>query len=423
MRCVIKDGYVLDPATGIDQRCDILIEDGIIKDIGTGFNGDEVISANGLYVFPGFIDLHTHIREPGKEDREDIESGSKAAAKGGYTGVVMMPNTDPPVDDASVVEYIKRRNAEVGCVRIYPCGAITKGREGKEIAEIGSLVKAGCVAISDDGSSVMNADIMRRALEYAKMFDVVVISHPEDVNLSAGGQMNEGAVSTLLGMRGIPSISEDVMVIRDILIAGYTKSRLHLAHISTALGVEFVEWAKAKGIKVTAEATPHHLLISDKAVMGFNTNTKMNPPLREEGDRRALIEALKKGVIDVISTDHAPHADYEKDLEYDYANFGVIGLETAFSAIYTRLVEGGEFRLGDLVSRMSSIPAQIFGLPGGRIEKGGVADLTLVDLNKEWLVREDDFVSKSKNSPFLGWKLKGRVKYTIVGGKVIYRED
>ncbi|MGH7406402.1 MAG: dihydroorotase [Candidatus Methylomirabilales bacterium] len=437
MRILIRGGRVIDPASGLDGVMDLLIEEGVIRRVGAPANAgkprraapggtvpeqaDRVIEAKGLVVCPGLIDLHVHLREPGREDEETIASGTAAAARGGFTGIACMPNTEPPNDSASVTEFILEEAARHGVVRVYPIGAISKGRKGEELAEIGELVAAGCVGISDDGSPVASAGLMRRAMEYATMFDVPVIPHCEELTLSQGGVMHEGLVSTQLGLKGIPGVAEAVEVARDLLLAEFTGARLHLCHLSAAESVQALREAKARGVKVTAEVTPHHLALTDEAVRGFSTNTKMNPPLRSAEDQAALREALADGTIDAIATDHAPHALAEKEQEYDAAPFGVTGLETCLGVVLTELYHGKVLSLPQIVERMSVAPARILGLKGrGSLAPGTEADVTLLDPEREWVAEPKGMASKSKNSPFLGWKLKGAPVMTIVGGKVVW---
>jgi len=416
----IKGGRLFDPKNGIDEEGDIYIVDGKVRKEGVA---EIEIDAAGLYVFPGFVDLHAHLREPGREDEETIETGSRAAVKGGFTSVCAMPNTEPPVDNQGVARFVKEKGEKAGYARIFPIGTITKGRKGEEISEFGDLIEGGCVGVSDDGDCVRRSDIIRRALEYAKMFNIPVIEHPEDTYLSEGGQINEGRISTILGMGGIPSISESIIVARDIEIANFVGGWIHLTHISVKDSLEkIIEGRKKQRGKITCDVTAHHLVLTEDKVKEFNSNFKMKPPLRSEEDRRALVYGLRDGMIDAIITDHAPHAFFEKELEFDLAPFGVVGLETAFSSLYTYLVEKGELELATLVMYLSSSPALLFSLPYGEIRDGGIADLVLVDLKGEWEVREDTLASKSKNSPYLGEKLRGVVVCTIVDGRIVYRE-
>ncbi|MCD6413668.1 MAG: dihydroorotase [Elusimicrobia bacterium] len=424
MKILLKGGRVVDPSRNFSKVADVLIENGKIKKIAADINEKaRTFKVGGLVVCPGLIDIHVHLREPGREDEETIATGTRAAAKGGFTTVCAMPNTNPAVDSVSGVKYILMTAAESGIVRVLPYGAITKGRRGEELTEIGKMKKAGIVGISDDGTSVMNARVMRRAMEYSKMFDIPVVSHCEDLNLSAGGVMNEGRTSTILGLRGIPPQAEEVMVARDIALAELTGARLHLAHITTKRSVALVREAKKRKIKVTAEATPHHLFFTDKFVEEYNTNAKVNPPLRSEEDRVALMEGLRDGTIDCVASDHAPHLDTEKNKEFDFAPFGVIGLETALPVVITALVKKKKLSLMDVISKMSTRPAEIIGGHDlGKLVIGGVADITVIDLNKKKKITSDFFVSKSANSPFIGKNLSGFAVLTIFGGKVVFRD-
>ncbi|MCK4527672.1 dihydroorotase [candidate division WOR-3 bacterium] len=422
MRITIKGAHLYDPKNNIDEIGDLYIKDGIVTE-SSNTSSDIEIDARGLYLIPGLVDIHSHFREPGKEDAETVETGSKAAVKGGFTSVAVMPNTNPPIDNEGVVRYIKEKASNLGICRIFPIGTITKGRKGQELSEMGHLYEAGCVGFSDDGNCVENSSVFRRALEYSLLFDVPIIDHPEDSDLSRDGQINEGIISTKLGFKGIPDVSEASIIARDILLAKFTGGRLHLAHISAESSIGFLKHGKEDGINVTAEVTPHHLLLTEESVVNFDTNTKMKPPLRSSTDREALIRALREGIINAIATDHAPHPVYEKEVEYSLAPFGVVGLETAFSALYTNLVLKNKLSFEELINSMSNKPAKILNLPLGEIRKGGTADFTLVDTEKEWVVDPDNFASKSINSPFIGWRLKGLVKLTIVNGIITFREN
>jgi len=423
MSLLIKNGRVLDPAGDLDAEKDVLIEDGRIISIGSHLEkeGAEVMDAKGKVVAPGFIDMHVHLRDPGLEYKEDIESGTAAAAAGGFTGVACMANTKPVNDTASVTKTIIQRASQVGHVAVYPIAAITKGLEGKELAEIGDLIAAGAVAISDDGHPVGDPRMMRRALEYASHFDIPLIEHSETPELHPGGVMNEGYWSTALGLRGIPSASEDMAVRRDISLTELTEGRLHIAHLSTRGALEAVRDAKKVGIRVTCEVTPHHLFLTDEAVKEYDTQAKMAPPLRSEEDRAALIEGLADGTIDAIVTDHAPHHADEKLVEFDNAAFGIVGLETAVPLCLDRLVRRNVISISRLIELLSTNPARILGLKKGRLTEGADADVTLLDLDRSHTVDPENFRSKGRNTPFGGWELTGQAVATIVGGKVVWR--
>ncbi len=423
MRLVLKGGRVIDPSQGLDETLDVLIEDGHVQKLGRGLPvRGRALECRGRVVCPGFIDLHTHLREPGREDKETIATGTRAAAAGGFTAVCAMPNTDPVNDRSGITRAILDRARAEGVARVYPIGAITRGSLGEELAEYGDLREAGCVAVSDDGRPVASARVMRRALEYARAFDLTVIDHCEEPTLAHGAVMNEGTVSTLLGLRGAPTVGEAVVVERDVLLAELTGGKVHIAHVSAAASVDAVRRGKARGVRVTAEATPHHLLLIDQAVKdsGYDTSTKMNPPLRTEGDRRALVEGLRDGTIDCIATDHAPHTLDDKKVEYDQAAFGVVGLETAVSLCLDRLVGTRILELGQLVSLLSTRPARVLGLPGGSLAPGSPADVTVLDLERRVKVDPARFESKGRNTPFGGWSLKGGPVMTIVGGRVVF---
>jgi dihydroorotase len=414
----IKNIHLFDPKNRIDEIGDLEIKKGIVVKHSKA-PSKEKIEGKGLYLFPGFIDVHSHFREPGEEDAETIETGSRAAVKGGYTSVCVMPNTEPPIDNEGVARFVKEKGEKAALCRVFPVGAITKGREGKELSEMAYLFEVGCVAFSDDGNCVMDSSLMRYALEYSKLFNVPLIEHPEDVSLSKKGQMHEGSVSTSLGFRGIPDVSESIIVARDILLSKFTKGRLHLAHISTADSVKLIkDW---KTDKITSEVTPHHLLLCDDEIKDFDSNKKTKPPLRTRYDVEVVQKALKEGLIEIVATDHAPHPDYKKELDFEEAAFGVTGLETSFAALYTYLIKTGKLSLGRLIEAISFAPSRTFNLPLGEIKEGGVADFTIVDLKGSWDVTPEDFASKSKNSPFLGKKLEGAVRYTIVNGKIVYK--
>ncbi len=422
MKLLLKGGRVIDPATALDEVMDILIEDSKIVAMGSYISASEacLVDVRGKIVAPGLIDMHTHLREPGYEDKEDIASGTKSAAKGGFTSVACMPNTEPPLDDQAKLQFVLDKARREGVVNVFPIGCITKGRKGEELTEIAELKRSGAVAISDDGQSVPRSDLLRRALEYAGMFNLPVIEHCEDKDLAQDGVMNEGYMSTVLGLRGIPEAAEEIIVARDIILAEMSGSHIHIAHASTARTVELIREAKQRGVKVTAEATPHHLILTEEAVSDYNTNTKVNPPLRTEDDVEALRVGLVDGTIDAIATDHAPHTIEDKQVEYDYAPFGISGLETAVPLLITHLVQPGIISLSDLISKMTIEPARILRLDKGRLEVGGEADITVIDLDREDIVEVAEFESRGKNSPFQGWKLRGYPSLTIVGGRIVF---
>jgi dihydroorotase len=425
-RLLVKGGRVVDPAQGIDKALDVLLVDGKVEKLAAHVpaRGAEVIEAGGLVVCPGFIDIHAHLREPGREDKETIASGTRAAAAGGFTAVCAMPNTHPVNDTAGITRAIVEKARAEGAVRVYPIGAITRGQQGEELAEFGDLQQAGCVAVSDDGKPVASARMMRRALEYAQTFGLVVIDHCEEPTLAEQACMNEGPVASFLGLRGAPAAGEAIMVERDVLLAELTGGRVHIAHLSAAASLDAVRRGKARGVKVTAEATPHHLFLTDAAVRetGYDTNTKMNPPLRSESDRAALVEGLRDGTIDCIATDHAPHTVDDKHVEYDQAAFGVVGLETAVALCLDRLVAAGLVELPQLVALLSANPARVLGLPGGTLAPGSPADLTLLDLAKRRTVDPERFFSRSRNTPFGGLSLRGWPALTIVAGRVVWKD-
>jgi dihydroorotase len=420
MNILIRNGHIIDPANKVDEKLDILIAGGKIVKIGKqgtlSHNSAEIIDAMGNLVVPGLIDMHVHLREPGYEYKETIATGTEAAKAGGFTSVCCMPNTNPINDNRAVTELILAQ-ASSASTRVFPIGAITKGSKGEELAEMGELFAAGCHAVSDDGKSVMNASVMRRAMEYSKIFDMLVISHCEDSALSGNGVMNEGGVSTELGLRGIPRAAEDVMTARDISLAELTGCRLHIAHVSTAGSVRLIRDAKARGVKVTAETCPHYFTLTEDAVRGYNTMAKMNPPLRTADDVAAIKQGLKEGAIDVVATDHAPHASDEKSGEFDLAPFGIVGLETALG-LTLKLVDEGILSLTEVIHKLSVNPASILKLNKGMLTVGADADLTIIDPHIEWTVEASQFRSKAKNTPFNGWKLKGRAVLTIVGGRI-----
>ncbi len=422
---LIKGGRVLDPASNLDEICDVFIKGGKVRKIARNINlsYSELIDASDKIVIPGLIDMHVHLREPGREDEETIESGSRAAARGGFTTVCCMPNTDPPIDDPSLVKFIYEQAKNKGVVEVLPVATITKNREGEELSPMGRLKEAGAIAFSDDGSWVTNSALMRRALEYVKMLSLPIISHCEDKSLSAEGVMNEGYFSTVNGLAGIPREAEEVAIFRDLALARMTDSSLHLAHVSTANSVRLIRKAKNTGIKVTAEVTPHHLAISDEGITDFNTNTKVNPPFRGKEDIELLKESLRDNTIDVIATDHAPHTVEEKERDYEEAPFGVIGLETALSLVLREVVEKKVLSLMQAIAKLTVNPARILGIDRGEIREEVKANITIFDPGKSWLVREEEFLSQSSNSPFLGWKLPGKVEWTIIGGKIVHRSE
>ncbi len=410
-KILFRNALVVDPEKGSQTKSDVVVEGGKFEEIGkidaTGFDG-KVVEVNGKVLCPGLIDMHVHLRQPGREDEETVESGALAAMAGGFTAVCPMPNTDPATDTAEIVGFLKERAQDL-LVDVYPIAAVTRGRAGEELTEMGSLVEAGAVAFSDDGDPVATAGILRRAMEYVRMFDVPIIEHCEDKTLSRGGAMNESAVSTRLGLPGIPGISEDVTVARDIEVAAFTGAKLHIAHISTANAVELVRQAKKRGIHVTCEVTPHHFTLNDEVVSSFDSNFKMHPPLRTQADVAAMLEGLKDGTIDVIATDHAPHSIEEKEVEFDAAPFGILGLETALGLVMKQLVHPGILTLPQAIAKMTSNPASILRLQRGVLRKGAAASVTIFDPDVAWTVDKSALKSKSKNTPFDGWNLTGRV--------------
>lgn len=423
MKILIKNAKVYQNNKLI--KADILIDRKRIAKIAPKLNekADKTIDASDACVFPGFIDLHAHLRDPGHTYKEDIVTGTKAAAHGGYTAICAMPNTEPVTDNIASVEYIQLRAKELGSSRVYVIGAITKKSAGEEIAEMATMKSGGIVAVSDDGKCVQNARLMLSCMRYAANFDIPVIIHAEDYNLAGKGQIHGGKISTQIGLSGIPGLAEEVIIARDIMLAESSGAKLHIAHISTAKSLELVRNAKAKGLPVTCEVTPHHLVLNEEACATFNTNTKMKPPLRSEADRLACVKALKEGLIDCIATDHAPHADFEKEKEFDYAPFGIVGLETAFPVLYKNLVLSNQISLACLVNALTSAPARVLGLPGGEICEGAPADITIINLAKETLFSEQNLLSKSKNTPWLNHSLPGRVMVTICNGNLTYQDS
>ena len=421
---LIKGGTVVDPLEGSLTVSDILLENGVIVEMGLGIKSPvaEVIDASGKLVAPGLLDMHVHLREPGFEAKETVDTGCRAAVRGGFTALACMPNTSPVADNGPVIRYILEKARESGLARVYPVGAITRGSMGKEISEMAEMQDAGAVALSDDGRPVTDSGVIRRAMQYAAMLGLTVISHCEDHGLAAGGVMNEGFTSTRLGLKGIPGAAEEVMVARDIILAELTGCRLHIAHVSTAGSVRLIREAKSRGVPVTAEVTPHHFTLTDKEVEGYDTSTKVNPPLRGEVDVAALREGIADGAIDVIATDHAPHTPEEKDSEYDRAPFGMVGLETAVGLVWTELVATGIISPARAVAMMSINPAGILGVESGPLAPGRAADITVIDPELKEKVDPANFCSKGRNTPFAGRLLKGLPVMTIVGGKPVYRK-
>ncbi len=420
---LIKKGRVVDPASNLDAVRDVLIKDGKIQRVSARIakRVGRVLDASGKLVLPGLIDMHAHLRDPGRPDKETIASGTRAAARGGFTSVCCMANTDPPVDNPAVVRYVRNKAESEGVVNVFPIGAVTRGLKGELLADMGLMLEEGAVAFSDDGRPVVSAEIMRRALEYARQFDLPIISHAEDLSLSHGGVMNESALSTSIGLPGIPSLSEEIMVARDCLLAE-VYGRVHIAHVSSARSVEIIRRAKKRGAPVTCETCPHYFCLTEEAIKDYDTNAKVNPPLKSKSDVQAIIRGLKDGTIDAIATDHAPHNIEEKKVEFNLAAAGMVGLETALALVLTKLVETKWLTLKQAVAKMTSLPAQILKLNKGTMKVGADADLIVVDPKAEWTVDASQFASKSHNTPFNGWKLKGKVTHTIVAGKVIVRD-
>jgi dihydroorotase len=420
---LIRGGRVIDPSRGTDGVADLYLKGGKIEAVGRNIPaqpGAEVLDATGKVVAPGLIDLHVHLREPGFEHAETIATGALSAVAGGFTAVCAMPNTDPVTDSQATVGFVVRQSIRAGLARVYPIGAVSMGQRGEQLTEFGEMVQAGAVAVSDDGRPVTSSHLMRTALEYAKTFGIPVADHCEDMSLAEGGAMHEGLVSARLGLKGIPSAAEEIMVARDIILAELTGGHVHLCHMSTRGSVELIRWAKSKGLRVTAEATPHHFTLTHERCEGYDTNAKMNPPLREAADRDAIRLGLKEGTIDCIASDHAPHHYDAKEREFDDAPNGIVGLETALGLAIRELVEPGILSLPELLARMSTVPARIFGLAGGTLAVGAPADVVVFDPARRWVVRREELHSRSANTPFLNETLVGQADLTLVGGRVAF---
>ena len=420
MKLLVKGGRVIDPANNIDAQLDILIEGDKIIEVGADLSADgaEVVDAKGMLVTPGLVDIHVHLRDPGYEYKEDIVSGTRSAAKGGFTSIACMPNTKPIIDNKSVVRYILEKAEKEGFARVFPIGSVTKGLQGDSLSEMGDLTEAGCVAFSDDGKPVSSSELMRHAFDYSKAFNTIIVTHAEDLDLVADGVMNEGFVSTELGLKGIPWVAEDAATARDVMLAEFTGARLHIAHVSTKGSVEILRSAKKRGVKVTGEATPHHFMLTDEAVRGYKTNAKMNPPLRSTEDMAAVREGLADGTLDAIATDHAPHHIDEKNVEFKIAMNGVVGLETALP-LTLELVTDKLITLNRAIELLTSGPAKALNLPVGTLSVGALADVTIIDPDKDWTVVAAELVSKSKNTAFEGRQLKGAAVATILGGRLV----
>ncbi len=424
---IIRNGRVIDPTNKRDEIVDLAIINGRIADLSAIRNPQsevEEIDAKGLVVAPGLIDMHVHLREPGFSHKETIESGARAAAAGGFTTIVCMPNTSPAADNPSTIAWIKDRAAETGCVNVLPSGAISKDLAGEELAPIGSLKEAGVVAITDDGHCVQNHELMRRAVEYARMFGLPVLDHCQDYNLVGNGVVHEGYWSTLLGLPGWPAAGEEAIVLRNILLAELCDHRIHCQHISAAGSVRLLREARTRGVKISGEVCPHHIALTDEAIQNFDTNFKINPPLRSQRDVDALLEGIADGTLSILASDHAPHADFEKEVEFDAAPFGVVGLETELGIFIDLLVhKHGKIDIGRLIEMHTIEPARLLRIEAGTLSSGAVADVTLIDPNLEWAVKTDTFQSASRNSPFDGWKLRGRAVRTIVSGKTVWQNN
>ena len=424
MKQIFKGGRVVDPKNGVDEKADILVENGVVREVASYIMDEnaEIIDVSGKVIVPGLIDMHTHLREPGQEAKEDFLSGSQAAAAGGFTTVATMPNTSPVVDTAALVRSLQARAEEVGIVHIEIIGALTKGQKGEELAEIGDMSLAGAVAFSDDGHYVKSAKIMMNGMDYLRNFDKIIIDHDEELSLIEEGVMNEGHRSAMLGMKGRPTVAEDIAVARDILLAEYVDAPVHVAHISSARAADLVREGKRRGVKVTAEVTPHHLILTDDCVQLTDSSTKVNPPLRGQKDADAMLEALKDGTIDIIVSDHSPHAAEEKDREYMYAPSGFPGLETTLGLLLTELYHKGKMDLPALIAKMTSAPAALFHLNAGSLEAGMPADITVIDLDKEWVVDAEQFYTRGTHSPYVGYRLKGKAVMTVVDGRIVMRD-
>ncbi|MCK4535966.1 MAG: dihydroorotase [Desulfuromonadales bacterium] len=420
-KLIIKGGRVIDPAQNLDETLDILIENGVVVSIGGGIDAEdaEVIDATGKLVTPGLVDIHVHLRDPGFEYKEDIASGTRSAVAGGFTSVACMPNTKPVNDNHTITSYILQKAEKEGSCRVFPIASITKGMAGESLTEMGELKEIGCCAVSDDGVPVSNSEMMRRAMEYARPFGLAIVTHAEDLALVGSGVMNEGPVATELGLKGIPWVAEDAATVRDVMLSELTGCRLHVCHVSTKGSVDIVRQAKRRGVPVTCEATPHHFSLTEEAVRGYNTNAKMNPPLRSEEDRQAVLAGLADGTIDAIATDHAPHHLDEKNVEFNIAMNGVVGLETALS-LSLQLVRDGVIDLHRMIELLTSSPARALDLPVGTLEIGSDADVTIIDPDLKWTVDAQQLASKSKNTPFDGWEMQGAAVCTVVGGKVMF---
>ena len=422
---LIKNGRILDPVNGIDAKFDLFIKDGKIAGVSPSLKVPDsekitTIEASGRTIVPGLIDMHAHLRDPGSEDEETIESGAKAAARGGFTSVCCMANTQPPLDSPSLIEYVVTRAKENAIVNIFPIGAVTKGLAGKQLAEMGRMIEEGAVAFSDDGNPIMDAQVMRLALQYLSQFNKPLLVHAEDRNLAAGGAMNEGYVSTIIGLKGAPALAEELMIERDIGLAK-KYGRIHICHVSTAGSVELIRQAKKNRVPITCETCPHYFTLTEETVMGYNTMAKVNPPLRTEDDVKAIVQGLADGTIDVIATDHAPHNIEEKNCEFDLAASGMVGLETALSLVLSELVSTKALSLNAAITKLTANPAKILNLPKGNLSVGAAADVTIIDLNRDVVIDTNEFASRSKNSPYDGWKLKGSAVMTIVGGQIAWR--